>query len=38
MDPYIAKDTKLDLNDVAPYFREFGQKVGRQDQAADGRW
>lgn len=28
MDPYIAKDTKLDLNDVAPYFREFGQKVG----------
>ena len=28
MDPYIAKDTKIDLNDVAPYFREFGQKVG----------
>ena len=28
MDPYIAKDTKLDLNDVAPYFREFGQKIG----------
>jgi multiple sugar transport system substrate-binding protein len=28
MDPYIAKDTKIDLADVAPYFREFGQKVG----------
>ena len=28
MDPYIAKDTKIDLDDVAPYFREFGQKVG----------
>ena len=28
MDPYIAKDTKLDLNDVAPYFRDFGQKIG----------
>ena len=28
MTPYVAKDTKLDLNDVAPYFREFGQKIG----------
>ena len=28
LDPYIAKDDKIDLNDVAPYFREFGQKVG----------
>jgi multiple sugar transport system substrate-binding protein len=28
LDPYIAKDTKIDLADVAPYFREFGQKVG----------
>ena len=28
LDPYIAKDDKIDLDDVAPYFREFGQKVG----------
>lgn len=28
LDPYIAKDDKIDLADVAPYFREFGQKVG----------
>ncbi len=28
LDPYIAKDTKLDAADIAPYFREFGQKVG----------
>lgn len=28
MDPYIAKDTKLDPADIAPYFREFGQKIG----------
>jgi len=28
MDPYIAKDDKIDLADIAPYFREFGQKVG----------
>ena len=28
LDPYIAKDTKIDMNDIAPYFREFGQKVG----------
>ena len=28
LDPYIAKDHKIDLDDVAPYFREFGQKVG----------
>lgn len=28
MDPYIAKDTKIDLADVAPYFRDFGQKIG----------
>ena len=26
--PYVEKDTKLDLNDIAPYFREFGQKIG----------
>jgi multiple sugar transport system substrate-binding protein len=28
MTPYIEKDTKLDLADVAPYFREFAQKIG----------
>jgi multiple sugar transport system substrate-binding protein len=28
LDPYVAKDDKIDLPDVAPYFREFGQKVG----------
>ena len=28
LDPYIAKDAKIDVADIAPYFREFGQKVG----------
>ncbi len=28
LDPYIAADDKINLDDVAPYFREFGQKVG----------
>jgi multiple sugar transport system substrate-binding protein len=28
LDPYVAKDTKLDPNDIAAYFREFGQKIG----------
>jgi multiple sugar transport system substrate-binding protein len=28
LDPYVAKDTKLDPADIAPYFREFGQKIG----------
>ncbi|MEP0943880.1 MAG: extracellular solute-binding protein [Rhizobiaceae bacterium] len=28
LDPYIAKDDKIDMADIAPYFREFGQKVG----------
>jgi multiple sugar transport system substrate-binding protein len=28
LDPYIAKDTKINMDDIAPYFREFGQKVG----------
>ena len=28
LDPYIEKDTKIDLPDIAPYFREFGQKIG----------
>ncbi len=28
LDPYVAADDKIDLDDIAPYFREFGQKVG----------
>lgn len=28
MEPFIAKDDKIDMADIAPYFREFGQKVG----------
>ncbi len=28
LDPYVAKDTKIDLPDIATYFREFGQKIG----------
>lgn len=28
MDPYIAKDTKINMDDIAPYFRDFGQKIG----------
>ncbi|MEM9605502.1 MAG: extracellular solute-binding protein [Pseudomonadota bacterium] len=28
LDPYIAEDDKIQLDDIAPYFREFGQKVG----------
>ncbi|NJM29376.1 MAG: extracellular solute-binding protein [Rhizobiales bacterium] len=28
MTPYVEKDKALNLDDVAPYFREFGQKVG----------
>jgi multiple sugar transport system substrate-binding protein len=28
LDPYIANDDKIDMDDIAPYFREFGQKVG----------
>ncbi len=28
LDPYVAADDKLDTDDIAPYFREFGQKVG----------
>jgi len=27
LDPYIAKDSKIDLQDIAPYFREFNQKI-----------
>lgn len=28
LSPYVAKDTKLDVNDIAPYFREINQKIG----------
>ncbi len=28
LDDYIAKDDKIDVNDIAPYFREFNQKIG----------
>ena len=27
LDPYIAADDKIDLDDIAPYFRDFNQKV-----------
>ena len=27
LDPYIAADDKIDINDIAPYFRDFNQKV-----------
>jgi multiple sugar transport system substrate-binding protein len=26
--PYVEKDTKLDAQDIAPYFREVNQKIG----------
>src|SRR5262245_51055 len=26
--PYVEKDAKLEINDIAPYFRDFGQKIG----------
>jgi multiple sugar transport system substrate-binding protein len=28
LEPYVAKDDKINMDDIAPYFREFGQKVG----------
>ena len=28
LDPYIAKDDKINFDDIAPYFREFNQKIG----------
>ncbi len=28
LDGYIANDTKIDMDDIAPYFREFNQKIG----------
>ncbi|NNE88679.1 MAG: extracellular solute-binding protein, partial [Silicimonas sp.] len=27
LDPYIAADDKIDIDDIAPYFRDFNQKV-----------
>ena len=27
LDPYIAKDDKIDIEDIAPYFREYNQKI-----------
>ncbi len=26
--PYVEKDTKIDMQDIAPYFREINQKIG----------
>ena len=28
LDPYVAKDSKIDVADIAPYFRDFGMKIG----------
>lgn len=28
LDPYIAEDEAIDVDDIAPYFREFNQKIG----------
>jgi multiple sugar transport system substrate-binding protein len=28
LDPYVAKDKALDTDDIAPYFRDFGMKIG----------
>jgi multiple sugar transport system substrate-binding protein len=28
LDPYVTKDSKIDVNDIAPYFRDFGMKIG----------
>jgi len=38
MTPYVEKDTKLDIMDIAPYFREFLQKIGGKTMmlAVDG--
>lgn len=30
LDDYIANDDKIDVADIAPYFREFNQKIGGQ--------
>jgi len=28
LDAYIARDDKIDIDDIAPYFREYNQKIG----------
>ncbi len=28
LDDYIAADTKIDVDDIAPYFRDYNQKIG----------
>lgn len=28
LDPYLAEDELIDVDDIAPYFREYNQKVG----------
>ena len=38
MDPYIAKDTKLDLDRRGALLPRIRPEDRRQDQAADGRW
>ena len=30
LDEYIANDDKIDIDDIAPYFREYNQKIGGQ--------
>ena len=25
---YVANDDEIDINDIAPYFREYNQKIG----------
>ncbi|MEM7753571.1 MAG: extracellular solute-binding protein [Pseudomonadota bacterium] len=30
LDDYIANDDKINVDDIAPYFREFNQKIGGQ--------
>ena len=30
LDDYIANDDKINIDDIAPYFREFNQKIGGQ--------
>jgi multiple sugar transport system substrate-binding protein len=27
LDPYVAKDSKINMGDIAPYFRDFNQKI-----------
>ena len=37
LDPYIAKDDKIDMDDIAPYFRDFGQIKRQQHRSCDCR-